>query len=164
MYDEVDQFVFVHLFGVEICDQEADVVAFDGFASQHHEVFGSHHHETRELVAENFLDLVGLLHGDADPHRIHTALDEYAFLFVTRDDHGRQYELFAAAHFHLGLVVSFDDLRREIGQTHSRVQCVSNGRQIWFQCGRHLIYATVPILFLYKRVIKQTADRMHCCI
>lgn len=89
MYDKIDQFVFVHLFGVEVRDQKTDVVAFDWFASQHHEIFRTHHHESGEFVAKNFLNFVGLFHGDANAHRIHAALDEYAFFFIARYDHWR---------------------------------------------------------------------------
>lgn len=61
MNHKVDQFVLVHGLGVEVCDQEADVVALDGFPSQNDKVLGSHHDEAGELVTQDLLDLVGLL-------------------------------------------------------------------------------------------------------
>ena len=41
------------------------------------------HHEARELVAEDALDLVRLLDLDADPHRVNGWLDEDAFILVS---------------------------------------------------------------------------------
>lgn len=105
MNDKVDQFVLVHLFCVEVRDEEADVVALDRFPAQNHKIFGPHHHETRKLVAQNLLNFVGLLHGDADPDRVYARLDEDAFLFVAADHHRGQQELLRTLYLHFGLVV-----------------------------------------------------------
>lgn len=56
-----------HYFRVEVCDQKGNIVAFDGFSSKNDEVLGSHHHEPHEFVAQNLLDLIGLLHRDRYP-------------------------------------------------------------------------------------------------
>lgn len=65
LFHEVDhkvhQLVLVHGLGVEVGDQEADIVALDWLPSQNNEVLGSHHHEAGELVTQDLLDLVGLL-------------------------------------------------------------------------------------------------------
>ena len=46
--------------------EEPDVVALDLLPAQDDKIFGSPHHESHELVAEQLLDLVGLL--DRDRH------------------------------------------------------------------------------------------------
>lgn len=46
-----------------------------------------------ELVAQDFFYFIGLLHGYADTHRVDARLDEYPFLFVSRDDDGCQKQL-----------------------------------------------------------------------
>ena len=50
----------VHLFGVEVGDEEADVVALDGLPPQDDKALRPPHHEPHELVAQQPLDLVGL--------------------------------------------------------------------------------------------------------
>ena len=55
-----------HSLCVEVGDEEGDVIAFDGFPSQNDEVLGSHHHESHEFVAQDFLDFVGLFYRDGD--------------------------------------------------------------------------------------------------
>ena len=64
--NEINQLVLVHLLGMEVGDQEADVVAFDRFTPQHDEVLCSHHHEAHKLVTQDFLDFIGLLDADAN--------------------------------------------------------------------------------------------------
>lgn len=134
---EIDQLVFVHLLRVEVGDQEADVVALDRFPAQNDKVLGSHHHEPGELVAENFLDFVGLLDGDADPDGVDARLDQDALLFVARNDDRIEEEFLAAPHLDLGFIVSLDDLRREVDETHRGGQCVPHSGQIGLEGGGH---------------------------
>ena len=54
------------LFGVEVGNQKADVVALNSLSPQNDEIFGSHHHKLHEFVAEDFFDFIGLFDGDGD--------------------------------------------------------------------------------------------------
>eukprot|EP01023_Acetabularia_acetabulum_P052221 TRINITY_DN57887_c0_g1_i1.p2 TRINITY_DN57887_c0_g1~~TRINITY_DN57887_c0_g1_i1.p2 ORF type:complete len:148 (-),score=18.54 TRINITY_DN57887_c0_g1_i1:71-514(-) len=83
--DKVDQLRLVHALRVEVGDQEADVVAADGLAAENHKVLGALHQEPQELLAENHLNLVGLLDADRDPHRVDRRLDQHLLVLVTRD-------------------------------------------------------------------------------
>lgn len=134
---KIDQLVLVHLLRVKIRNQEANVVALDRFPPQDDKVLRPHHHEPGELVAQDLLDLVGLLDGDADPDRVDRRFDQDAFLLVARNDHRRQQQLLAGPHLDLRLVVPFDDLRRKVGQTHRRGQGVTDGRQVGLERRGH---------------------------
>lgn len=87
MNDKVDEFVSVHLLGVKIGDQETDIVPLDFFPPQDHKVFGSSHHEAHKLMAQKFLDLIGLLDGDGYPNRVDRWLDQNPFLLISRNNH-----------------------------------------------------------------------------
>ena len=94
--------MFQHRLRVVIGDQEGDVVSLPtnqhpkaqrgwicthGYRlpPQHDEAFCSLHHEAREFVTENLLDLIRLLDFDADSDRVDGGFDVYTFIFVARD-------------------------------------------------------------------------------
>ena len=72
-----------------------DVVAADGLAAENHKVLGALHQEPQELLAENHLNLVGLLDADRDPHRVDRRLDQHLLFLVTRDHQRVEQELAA---------------------------------------------------------------------
>lgn len=59
-----------HLLGVEVGDQETDVISLDRFPSQDVEALGALRQEAREFVYEDVFDLVGLLDLDADAYAV----------------------------------------------------------------------------------------------
>jgi hypothetical protein len=52
-----------------------DVVSFNLFSSEDDEIFCSSHHESHKFVAQQLLDLVGLLDGDRHADRVYARLD-----------------------------------------------------------------------------------------
>ena len=89
--DKVDQLVLQHLFGVEVCDQERNIIALptgqstcpvphayaststyiDRLPPQDEEGLRSLGQEPRELVYQDVLDLIRLLYPYADSHAVH---------------------------------------------------------------------------------------------
>jgi hypothetical protein len=61
--------VLEHGLGVEVGDQEGDVVALDGLPPEDDEVLGALGQEAHELLAEDGLELVGLLNADGNSAR-----------------------------------------------------------------------------------------------
>ena len=137
LYDKVDELVLEHGLRVKIGDEKADVVAFDRFSTQNDEILGAHHHKTHELVTKYLLDFVRLLNADADAKRVDGALDENALLFVSAHDDRREENLLIRSYFHLRLVVTLDDLRREVFEAHRRFETRSNRVQVRSQRRRH---------------------------
>ena len=74
-----------HPFEVRVRDEERDRVARARLPPHDDELLGPLRQEARELVAEDLLDLVGLLDREGDPHGIHGALDEAPLLVRARD-------------------------------------------------------------------------------
>jgi hypothetical protein len=64
--DEIHDLVLEHGLGVEVGDQEGDVVALDGLPPEDDEVLGTLGQEAHELLAEDGLELVGLLDADGN--------------------------------------------------------------------------------------------------
>lgn len=122
--------MLVHLFCVEIGDEKADVIALHWFPPQDEEVLCSHHHKAHELVAQNLLNLIGLLDSDADSDRVDGAFDQNLLLVITADDYRLEEQLFTAPHFHLWLVVSLHHLRGEILQAEGGLQCGTHSVEI----------------------------------
>lgn len=58
-----------------------------GLSPHHHELLRALHQETRESVAKNRLDLVSLLHGDANSHTVDAGFDEALLMFVAANRH-----------------------------------------------------------------------------
>ena len=56
-------------------EEKPDVVAFDLLPAQDDKIFGSPHHEPHELVAQQLLDLVGLLDRDGHADGVDARLD-----------------------------------------------------------------------------------------
>ena len=107
-----------HLLDVEIGYEEADVVAFHGFSPQNKEMLRALHHEPHELLAQNLLDLIGLLHRNADADGVNGSFDQDLFFFIPTHNHWSQQQFFAARHFDFRLVMSFYDLGVEIFKAH----------------------------------------------
>lgn len=84
LYNEVDQLMFQHLLGVEVCNQERDVIALDRFPPQDVEGLCSLRQESRELVHQDVFNLVRLLDLDAYPHAVYRRLDVHLLVLVSR--------------------------------------------------------------------------------
>lgn len=103
-----------HLLGVEVGDEEGDVVALDGLAAQDEEGLGALGQEARELVNQDALDLVGLLDADADADAVHARLDEHALILVPRHRQRVQQYLRRRLRLDLRHVVPLRRLRCEV--------------------------------------------------
>lgn len=68
--DEIHQLVLEHRLCVGVCDEEGDVVAWYGLATEDNEAVGALGHEAGELVSEYVLDVVGLLDADGEAERV----------------------------------------------------------------------------------------------
>lgn len=88
--DEVHEFVAQHDLRVEVCDQEAYIVALNFFPPKDDEVLCSAHHKLSELVGEKFLDLVRLLYRYGHSNRIDGRFNKDPLLLVSGDNHGVQ--------------------------------------------------------------------------
>lgn len=124
--------MFQHRLGVEIGDQEGDIVALEKFQHgimkcradrvylyrlppQDKERLGALCQESCELVDQNMFDLVGLLYPDADADTVDTRLNEDLLIFVAGDVQRVQQELGGAAGFDFGDIVSFRGLGGKVG-------------------------------------------------
>lgn len=137
--DKVHQLVFIHLFCVEVGDEEADVIALNRFPPQDEEVLCSHHHEPHKFMAEDLLNLIGLFDSNADSHGVYRPLDQDLLLVIAAYDHRLQQKLFAAPNLHLRLVVSLHHLRGEVLQTQGCLKSGAHCIQVGSQCCRHFI-------------------------
>jgi hypothetical protein len=86
--DKVHQLVLQHLLGVEVRDQETDIVALDRLSPQNIKALRTLCQEARELVDKDVLNLVGLLDLDAYSHTVDRRLDVHSFVLVT--GHGKR--------------------------------------------------------------------------
>jgi hypothetical protein len=139
--DEIDELVFQHLFGVEVGNQERNVVALDRLPSQDEERLGTLCQEAGELVHQNVLDLVGLLDLDADAYAVDARLDQDSLVLVARDRQRRQQDLGRCARLDLGDIVSLSCLRCEVGEAEGRRQTAAYSLEVraerlrlWVQC------------------------------
>lgn len=69
----------------------------DGHAAKNNKVLGAHHHESRKLVAQDLLNLVGLLDRDGHADRVDRGLDEDLLSLVTRDHQWLEQDLWRLA-------------------------------------------------------------------
>lgn len=114
--DKVDQLVLEHLLSVEVCDEEGDVIALDGFPAQNVEGLGSLCQEARELVDQNVLNLVCLLNFDADAHAVDAWLNVDALIFISRHGEGVEDDFGRARGLNFGDVVALRGLGGKVGQ------------------------------------------------
>lgn len=131
--DEVNKLVLEHLLGVEVCDEEGDVVSLslcelvtggveqvwstdlDGFPSQNEERLGTLCQEASELVDQDMLNLVCLLDSDADADAVDAGLDEDALVLIAGDGQRVEKNFGRGLGFDLGDIVTFRRLRSEVG-------------------------------------------------
>ena len=162
MNDKVHEFVLVHLFRMEVSDQETDVIALNRLSSEDEEVLSPHHHEPHELLAKDLLNLIRLLNGNGYTNGVYRGLDLDFFLLVSADDERGQQKLLTTPPFDFGLVVSLDNLALEVLDTKRGVEGGPNGLQIWLECGRLNGRKIVVILIIreyYLNIsISQTAQ------
>jgi len=74
-----------HLLGVEICNEEGNIIALYRLPSQYEEAFRSLRQESGELVHEYVLNLIRLLDFDGYSDGVHRRFDEDAFVLVPRN-------------------------------------------------------------------------------
>ncbi len=98
------------LLRVEVGDEEADVVVLEGLAavdvvrptnldslaSENEEAVRAHGKEANKLLAQQLLNIVALLDGDADSEGIDGALNHHALVGISADDQWLQEQLFAS--------------------------------------------------------------------
>ena len=77
-----------HLLGVEVGNQERDVIALDWLPAHDIERLGSLGQEACELVDQDVFNLICLLDLDAYAYTVDTRLDVHAFFRVSR--HGKR--------------------------------------------------------------------------
>ena len=77
------------------------------------------------------LNLVRLLDPDADTHRVDARFDKDSLVFVSRDRHGRQYDLGRRPRLDLGDIVPLRRLRREVAEAQGRSEGTAYALEIW---------------------------------
>lgn len=91
--DEIDELVLVHRLGVEVGDQEGDIVSLDGLTTQDDERLGTLGQEAHKLLGQQLLQLICLLHSNRDAQRVNRSLYQHTLLLGTSDDDWVQQEL-----------------------------------------------------------------------
>ena len=105
-----------HLLGVEVRNQEGDIVALDRFPPQNVERLGALCQESRKLVDQNMFDLIRLLDLDAYPHAVDTWFDVHPLILVSRYGERVEDDFWGARGFDFRDIVSFRGLGSEVGQ------------------------------------------------
>lgn len=127
-----------HLLGMEIRDQEWDIITLDILASslqlhslptnlyrfppQDKESFRSLRQEPRKLVYQNVLNLIRLLDLDTNAYTIYTRLDKDSFILVSGDNQGSKKNFRRCLSFYLWYVMSFRGLGCEVGEAEGGCQ------------------------------------------
>jgi hypothetical protein len=114
--NKVHQLVLQHLLGVEIGNEEADIISFDRFPPQDVEALGALSQEAGELVYENVLNLIGLLDLDAYPYTVDRGLNIDSLVLVAGYGERVEDDFGGAGGFNLRDIVSLGSLRGEIRQ------------------------------------------------
>lgn len=91
--DKINQLVLVHGLSVEVGDEEGDIVTLDGLTAEDDEGLGALGQETHKLLGEQLLELIGLLHTNADAERVDRTFNQNLLLGSTSDGDGVQQEL-----------------------------------------------------------------------
>ena len=120
-----------HLLGVEICDEERDIISLYGLPPEHEEGLGTLGQEAGELMDKYGLDLVGLLDLDADAHAVDGWLDEHTLVLVAGDGQGRQEHLRTCLGFDFGHVVALGRLAGKVREAERRGQGRPDGLEVW---------------------------------
>ncbi|USP81143.1 hypothetical protein yc1106_08417 [Curvularia clavata] len=129
--DKVDELVLQHFLGVEVGDQERDVVALDGLPPQNEERLSSLGQEPCELVDQNVLNLVCLLDLDAYSYTVDTGLDVYTFILVSRHGKRVQDDLRRACSLNLGDIVTLRGLRGKVGEREGGRERRAHALEVW---------------------------------
>jgi len=143
--DEVDELALVEGLGVNVGDEEGDVVHLlavlvlggDGLAAEDEEVVRALGKEAHEPLGEDLVELIELLQADRDADAVHAGLDKHTLLLVTRDHNGRAQQLLAEAALNLGLVVTLNHLRRKVRDAHRRSDRSTDSVRVRLDCSRH---------------------------
>ena len=123
---------------MKVCDEKADVVALNLLPPQDDEVLCSPHHEAHEHPAEQAVNVVQLLDGDGDPHRIDAGLYQNFLLLVPGYDNRVQKQLRRLLDLNLRLVVSLHLLTGEVLEAHGGLQGPLDTQQVGLQGIRHV--------------------------
>lgn len=134
LYYEVDKFVFQHLLGVRVCDEEGDIIALigrlglrmaflwynfkgahlDWFPPQNKEALRPLRQKSRELVHQDMLDLICLLDPNAHTHAVDRWLNEDLLVLVAGDCEWIEQHFWGRCGFDLGNIMSLGGLGGEI--------------------------------------------------
>jgi hypothetical protein len=115
--DEGNELVLLHQLEVEVGDEEGDVVTLNRLATKNDEIVSTESEGASELVNENRLKGVVLLDSDRNSDRVDRRLNKALLSSVTSDDNGVQDKLLGHVSLDFRLVVTLNDLRREVTQT-----------------------------------------------
>mmetsp|Transcript_22210 Transcript_22210/g.62411 ORF Transcript_22210/g.62411 Transcript_22210/m.62411 type:complete len:206 (+) Transcript_22210:23-640(+) len=129
--DEINQLMLVELLSVEVRDEEANIVAFDGLPPQNDKVLRSLVQEVHELLAQNAVRVVRLFHLNRDTNGVHRRFNVNHLLVVPGDGDRSAQKLGAGLRLHLRLVVSFDNLGGEVLKTDGRRQGRPDAVEVW---------------------------------
>lgn len=138
--NKVDKLVLQHGFGVEVGDQERDIIALAvrqqslshpirlphtnlyWLPPQDEERFRALRQESRELVDKDMLDFIRLLYTDAHTDTVDTGFDEDSLVLVARNGQGIEEKFGGRGSLDFRHVMSFGRLRSEVGNRKSRGQ------------------------------------------
>lgn len=119
-----------HLFGVEVGDEERDVVALDRLPPQDKEGLGTLGQEAGKLVDKDLFNLVGLLDFDADADAVDAGLDKDTLVLVARNRQGSQEDLGGGAGLYFRDIVSLRRLRGEVGQAEGGRETAAHSLEV----------------------------------
>ena len=111
-------------------DKKAYAVPLHRLPPHDNELLRPLHQKPRELVAQDLLDLVGLLHGDRHSDGVHGRLYQATLLRGSADGYGVEEELLAGAGLDLGLVVPLDCLGGEVADADGSVEGGTDAVQV----------------------------------
>lgn len=115
---------------MRIRDKKRNIVAGHRLAAQHHKALCTLHQKPRELVAQNLLNLIGLLDLNANTHTVHGRLDQHVLVLVATHRQWHQHSLGRVSCLDLGDVVPLNDLRAKVLQRQCRRECRPHAFQV----------------------------------
>jgi len=145
--DKVDELALVEGLGVNVGDEEGDVVhllaglvlRLDGLAAKDKEVVRTLSKEAHEPLGEDLVELIELLQTNRDADAVHAGLNKHTLLLVTRDHNGCAQKLLAETALNLGLVVTLNHLRSKVGNAHGRSDRRTDSVCVRLDCSRHFL-------------------------
>ena len=119
--DEINNLALVHRLGLVVRDEEANVITLDGLLPQYLKPLCTLGEEANILARNELGKGVAFLKANADSHAVYACLDKCSLLVAAGNEEAIQDELGARHGLNFRLVVTLDNLRREVGDTNSSV-------------------------------------------